>query len=155
MGWYSQSSKWSYEVRLILFLFYVCVCVSRFSCVWLFVTLSTAGPHMTHQAPLPMEFSRKEYWSGLPFPSPGDLPWIRDWTRVSRIAGRFFIDRTTREALFYNKNKQKKLRLRQVSNVPKTAQLLGDPAAFTPVMKRAQWSALREFKLPVPWRKAS
>ena len=26
------------------------------------------------QAPLPMEFSRQEYWSGLPFPSPGDLP---------------------------------------------------------------------------------
>ena len=23
---------------------------------------------------LPMEFSRQEYWSGLPFPSPGDLP---------------------------------------------------------------------------------
>ena len=27
-----------------------------------------------HQAPLSMEFSRQEYWSGLPFPSPGDLP---------------------------------------------------------------------------------
>ena len=26
------------------------------------------------QAPLPMGFSRKEYWSGLPFLSPGDLP---------------------------------------------------------------------------------
>ena len=26
------------------------------------------------QAPLSMEFSRKEYWSGLPFPSPRDLP---------------------------------------------------------------------------------
>ena len=26
------------------------------------------------QAPLSMELSRKEYWSGLPFPSPGDLP---------------------------------------------------------------------------------
>ena len=27
-----------------------------------------------HQAPLSMEFSRQEYWSGLPFPSPGDFP---------------------------------------------------------------------------------
>ena len=27
-----------------------------------------------HQAPLSIEFSRQEYWSGLPFPSPGDLP---------------------------------------------------------------------------------
>ena len=26
------------------------------------------------QAPLSMKFSRQEYWSGLPFPSPGDLP---------------------------------------------------------------------------------
>ena len=24
--------------------------------------------------PLPTEFSRKEYWSGMPFPTPGDLP---------------------------------------------------------------------------------
>ena len=27
-----------------------------------------------HQAPLPIGFRRQEYWSGLPFPSPGDLP---------------------------------------------------------------------------------
>ena len=29
---------------------------------------------MTYQAPLSMEFSRQEYWSGLLFPPPGDLP---------------------------------------------------------------------------------
>ena len=29
---------------------------------------------VTLQAPLSMEFSRQEYWSGLPFPSPGELP---------------------------------------------------------------------------------
>ena len=29
---------------------------------------------VAHWAPLSMEFSREEYWSGLPFPSPGDLP---------------------------------------------------------------------------------
>ena len=29
---------------------------------------------IARQAPLSMEFSRQEYWSGLPFPSPGDLP---------------------------------------------------------------------------------
>ena len=28
---------------------------------------------VAHQAPLSMEFSRKEYWNGLPFPSPADL----------------------------------------------------------------------------------
>ena len=35
--------------------------------------LSSPWP-ITHQAPLSMGFSRQEYWSGLPFPSPGDLP---------------------------------------------------------------------------------
>ena len=29
---------------------------------------------VAHKAPLSMEFSRQENWSGLPFPSPGDLP---------------------------------------------------------------------------------
>ena len=29
---------------------------------------------VAHQAPLSMGFSRQEYWSGLPFPSPGDFP---------------------------------------------------------------------------------
>ena len=28
-----------------------------------------------HQAPLSMQFSRQQYWSGLPFPTPGDLPY--------------------------------------------------------------------------------
>ena len=40
------------------------------SCVQLFVAPWTAAC----QVPLPMEFSRHEYWSGLPFPSPKDLP---------------------------------------------------------------------------------
>ena len=38
--------------------------------VRLFATLWTVA----RQAPLSMGFSRQEYWSGLPFPSPGDLP---------------------------------------------------------------------------------
>ena len=41
-----------------------------FSCVRLFVTPWTVA----HKTPLSTDFSRKEYWSGLPFPSPGDLP---------------------------------------------------------------------------------
>ena len=40
------------------------------SCVQLFVTPST----IAHQAPLSMKFSRQEYWSGLPVPSPRGLP---------------------------------------------------------------------------------
>ena len=39
--------------------------------VRLFATLWT---YVAYQASLSMGFSRQEYWSGLPFPSPGDLP---------------------------------------------------------------------------------
>ena len=53
----------------------VCVCVCMCVCkslshVALFVTLWTVAC----QSPLSMGFSRQEYWSGLPFPSSGDLP---------------------------------------------------------------------------------
>ena len=44
--------------------------VKSLSRVRLFVTPWTVA----YQAPLSMGFSRQEYWSGLPFPSPGDLP---------------------------------------------------------------------------------
>ena len=48
------------------------------------------------QAPLSMGFPRQEYWSGLPFPSPGDLsdPGIKHTSLASPVsptlAGRFF-----------------------------------------------------------------
>ena len=38
------------------------------------LTLCNPMDCISHQAPLSMEFFRQEYWSGLPFPSPGDLP---------------------------------------------------------------------------------
>ena len=44
--------------------------LSHFSHVRLCVTPQTAA----HQAPPSLGFSRQEYWSGLPFPPPGDLP---------------------------------------------------------------------------------
>ena len=50
-----------------------------------------------YQAPPSMGFSRQEYWRGVPLPS----PLTRDWTRVSRISGRFFTSWTTREAQEY------------------------------------------------------
>ena len=50
---------------------FLCVCVCKsLSCVQLFVTPQTVAC----QAFLSVEFSRKEYWSGQPFPSPGNLP---------------------------------------------------------------------------------
>ena len=47
---------------------------------------------VTCQAPPPMEFFRQEYWSGLPFPPPGDLPdpGVKPTSLVSpALAGRF------------------------------------------------------------------
>ena len=38
------------------------------------LTLCDLWP-VAHQAPLSMGFSSQDYWSGLPFPSPGDLPY--------------------------------------------------------------------------------
>ena len=50
--------------------FPVKVKVKSLSRVQLFATPWTVA----YQGPLSMGFSRQEYWSGLPFPSPGDLP---------------------------------------------------------------------------------
>ena len=66
-----------------------CVCVQSLSRVWLFVTPWTVA----HQASLSMGFSRLKYWSGLSFPSPGDLPdpGIEHVSPVSpALAGGFF-----------------------------------------------------------------
>ena len=48
----------------------MCTCMHVCSCIQIFATLWTVAL----QAPLSIEFFRKEYWSGLPFPTPKDLP---------------------------------------------------------------------------------
>ena len=45
---------------------------------------------IAHQAPPSMGFSRQEYWSGLPFPSAGDLPNPGIKLRSPELAGGFF-----------------------------------------------------------------
>jgi len=58
-------------------------CIRLFAIPWI----------VAHQAPLYMEFSRQEYWSGLPFPTPGDLPDPRIepvYLASPAMAGRFF-----------------------------------------------------------------
>ena len=65
------------------------LCCAVLSCVWLFATPWTVAC----QAPRSMEFSRQEYWSGLPYPSPGDLPnlGIKTGSPASpALVGRFF-----------------------------------------------------------------
>ena len=70
--------------------------ISCFTCAQLLVTLWTRA----HQAPLSMGFSRQEYWSGLPYPPPGDLPYpgIEPASLTSpALAGRLFTTSTTWE----------------------------------------------------------
>ena len=53
---------------------------------------------VAYQAPLSMQFSRQEYWIGLPFPSPGDLPdpGMKPASLVSpALADGFFTTSTT------------------------------------------------------------
>ena len=79
-----------------VFPMHACV-LSRFSRVYLCATLWTAA----RQAPLSVGFSRQEHWSGLPFPSPGDLPdpGIQTASPVSpALAGRVFTISATWEA---------------------------------------------------------
>ena len=67
------------------------------SCVRLFAAAWTVAC----QSPLSMEFSRQEYWSGLTFPSPGDLPHlgIEPMSLVSLVlTDRFFTNCATWEA---------------------------------------------------------
>ena len=62
-----HSTKFS---PLCFYIFFLVVIVQSLSHVQLFAIPWTVA----RQAPLSMGFSRQEYWSGLPFPSPGDLP---------------------------------------------------------------------------------
>ena len=54
--------------------------------VWLFETSWT----IAHQAPLSMGFPRQESWSGLPFPSPEDLPDPGTEPTSLALTGEFF-----------------------------------------------------------------
>ena len=60
------------EVSESITLFVVVVVVKSLSPIWFFATSWTVA----HQGPLTMGFPRWEYWNGLPFHSPGDLPYL-------------------------------------------------------------------------------
>ena len=92
---------------------FFCACAAQpLSCVRLFATLSTTA----HQAPLSMGFPRQEYWSGLLFPFPGDLPYpgIKPTSLVSpALTGGFFATVASKTVLkimnfLFKKNSMKK-----------------------------------------------
>ena len=74
--------------------FLVCMCAKSLQ---LCLTLCDSMD-CSRQAPLPMRFSMQEYWSGLPCPSPGNLPnpGIEPMSLMSpALAGEFFTTRAT------------------------------------------------------------
>ena len=76
---------------------HICACLLNcFSLVCLFATLWTK----THRDLLSMRFSRQEYWSGLLYPPPGDLPKPEVQSAsftTPELAGKFLITRATWE----------------------------------------------------------
>ena len=76
----------------------VCCVLSCFSYVWLYVTIELTPWTIAHKVPLSIGFSKQEYWSGLPFPSPGNLPdsGIKPVSLMSpALTGRYLITSTT------------------------------------------------------------
>ena len=90
---------------------YMCVCECAVGSVWASVLFShsvvndSATPWtVACQSPLFMRFSRQEHWSGLPFPSPGDLPdsGIKLASLTSpALGGRFFTTEPPGKPIFY------------------------------------------------------
>ena len=80
-------------------IFIVCVCVCVYEYVLSRVLLFAANLWaVAHQAPVSMEFSMQEYWSGLPSPPAGDLsdPGIESTSLTSpALAGGFFTTHAT------------------------------------------------------------
>ena len=68
----SPSSLWAYLERSLRCVSAECLACNVPSHSVVSDSLQPRG--LAHQAPLSMGFSGQEYWSGLPFPSPGDLP---------------------------------------------------------------------------------
>ena len=68
------------------FRYFTIVCAQLLSCI----LLSAIPWTRAHQAPLSKGFPRQEYWSGLPFPSPGDLPNPGIEPTFPALAGEFF-----------------------------------------------------------------
>ena len=78
----------------ILTLLFLCISSLNVLIVMMILTVSHSvvydflrshGLFVAHQAPLFMEFSRQEYWSGLPFPSPGNFSTQRSNLRLLNV----------------------------------------------------------------------
>ena len=127
---FGPQDEWASTPRAVWdstkFVMHACV-RSHFSCCKLFVILWTVAC----QASLSMGFSRLEYWSGLPDPSPGDLPnpGIKPASLISpALAGGFFITNVTWEApeIYYGMFQTSKIRVFFFFSLPPDTTLAQD-----------------------------
>ena len=76
--------------------------LSMYVCISCSVMSDSLQPHgLSCQDPLSMELSRQEYWSGLPFPSPGDLPDPRIKPRSPALQADSLPSELPRKQIFY------------------------------------------------------
>ena len=116
---------------------YVCVCMCVFSVVSDFGIPWT----VTCQIPLSIEFSRQEYRSGLPFPTPEDLPnpEIKPVSLASpALAGNFFNTGTTWEAPGIPLVKDEMLELRLVCQINQARKLFKEEVAYQNQVNKGQ-----------------
>ena len=113
-----------------------CCCLDAMSCLTFFVTPWTVA----HQAPLSMGFPKQEYWSGLRFPPPGDLPGPGH----ASCAGRWILYHwATWEALFswLGKLKSKcEVTCLGYQGASRLAQWVKDPPAIQKTQEMQVWS---------------
>ena len=83
------------KIHVLNISIYFSVYIYGYMVVWFSHSVGSSSllPHVACQAPLSLGFLRQKYWSGLPFPSPGDLPNQGMGTHVSCIAGRVLLCR--------------------------------------------------------------
>ena len=82
LGSFQDGSQWSPTPRILALVYPISLsieftddsCLYQWTCSFSHVQLFATPWTTAYQAPLSMGFSRQEYWNGLPFPSPGDLP---------------------------------------------------------------------------------
>ena len=83
---------------LLVFIFCLCVCTHVHAFIHT-VMSDSLQPYGLQPPSLSMEFSKQEYWSGLPFPSPGDVPHPGIKSVSPALSGGFFPTSATWEAL--------------------------------------------------------
>ena len=86
IGYYRILSRIPCAIQEVLVIYSFYICVHVHSVIRFFAISWTVA----FQAPLSVGFSRQEYWSGLPFPTSGDLPYPGIEPTSSSLTGGFF-----------------------------------------------------------------